>query len=1012
MKFPQLFETTAWMLAATFLAAAPAGAADLLVNGASQAAVSFGQNLRTATVHITSSDGSAVQYVVSKIATNLPVFGWIALPSGSSGTTPADLTITVIDISAFGAGPFTAKYQVFPVDGNGQSAIVNISDTPTQNVSGGASGLTVDQSSVSLSYVTSSGSSQPVTLNISGASSYGVQVSTADGVDWLAVSDGTHTGASLSGVTSPTLSVQVGPSIAQLANGTYQGTVTLTASDNSHQTVSVTLTVGSSGTGGNNGGTNGGGGNNGGTGNNGGSGSGNSSPTAGLVAGPSGLTFYYEIGTPIGQIPPQAVVISSPAGATYSVQANQPWVLLGAPTSGTIPGTVTVAVNPGSLMPNTYSGMISIASPFGSANIPVQLVVTNSPVVSAVPAYVTFTSDGVTTAPASRDVALVVSDGSPANPTGVTGPPWVTATLVGNTLHILPNTAGSSPGIYSDNLVVRAGAVGNSPLSIPVVLVLGTGASGTGLTVSSPSLSFQGTINGPTPAPTSVQVTAPAGTAVSVSSSDSWISVSPPGPFTNTKSLTVWVNPVGLDASVHTGAIVLSANGSTQLIPVTLTLTSGSGSGVDPASLNLTAQAGGAAVSAKLDVSLGAFGIPFTVTTSGSWLKAAPATGTTQTTVVITADPAGLAVNDYQGTVTITPTNGSPVSVPVAFSVRAAPTISTSTSGLLFFFRQGSDVPPGHTLPVSGTATGLSFTAQATSGSSWLSVSPASGITPANLNVTVNPAGLPPGTYTGTISLTGANGATGQAAVAVTLTVSPPLPTISRVANAASLASAAIAPGEIVLISGLDIGPQTPVTAQPDLAGNIATVLSGVQVLINGFPCPILAASSVQVTAMVPYEVAGFQTATIVVKYLGQTSNALSEPIADSAPGIYTQNGLGTGPAGFDLSANPVGPANPVARNGYVTLYLTGAGQTSPAGVTGKVSPRLQDGAPGPLLAPVVTIGGLAADWNYAGAVPGRIEGLMQINVQIPSAVSPGDLPVTVSFGGAQTQPGVTVSVD
>src|SRR5206468_1944166 len=55
-------------------------------------------------------------------------------------------------------------------------------------------------------------------------------------------------------------------------------------------------------------------------------------------------------------------------------------------------------------------------------------------------------------------------------------------------------------------------------------------------------------------------------------------------------------------------------------------------------------------------------------------------------------------------------------------------------------------------------------------GGSWLSVTPASGTTPSNVSVSVNPAGLAAGTYNGTVTLS-ASGATPKV-VNVTLVVS------------------------------------------------------------------------------------------------------------------------------------------------------------------------------------------------------------------------------------------------
>jgi len=92
---------------------------------------------------------------------------------------------------------------------------------------------------------------------------------------------------------------------------------------------------------------------------------------------------------------------------------------------------------------------------------------------------------------------------------------------------------------------------------------------------------------------------------------------------------------------------------------------------------------------------------------------------------------------------------------------------------------------------------------------------------------------------------------------------------------------------------------------------------------------------------------------------------------------------------------------------------MTGEGQTTPAGVTGKVTtvasaPPL---TPSPLLAIGVTIGGQPANYVFAGEAPGIVSGVLQLNVVIPATVSAGDLPLIVSIGGVPSQTGVTISV-
>ncbi len=169
--------------------------------------------------------------------------------------------------------------------------------------------------------------------------------------------------------------------------------------------------------------------------------------------------------------------------------------------------------------------------------------------------------------------------------------------------------------------------------------------------------------------------------------------------------------------------------------------------------------------------------------------------------------------------------------------------------------------------------------------------------------------------------------------------VPPPLSTITAVLNAANYGNGAVSPGEIVTIFGTAIGPSTPAGLELDRNGNVSTSLGGVQVLFNGIPAPLTYVSGAQINAVVPYEIGGTLSFSVQVKFLGQTSNAFPLTSSPTAPALFTANGSGTGPGAIlnqDNSYN--GPANPAPKGSYVVLYLTGEGETVPAGVTGKVT--------------------------------------------------------------------------
>jgi uncharacterized protein (TIGR03437 family) len=239
----------------------------------------------------------------------------------------------------------------------------------------------------------------------------------------------------------------------------------------------------------------------------------------------------------------------------------------------------------------------------------------------------------------------------------------------------------------------------------------------------------------------------------------------------------------------------------------------------------------------------------------------------------------------------------------------------------------------------------------------------------------------------------------------------PNLPA-AQVVNAASYASGAVAPGEIVALYGSALGPAAGVDLELTNPYLVANALAGAHVLFDGVPAALTYASAGQVNAVVPYAVAGQSSTTLQVEYLGALSAPIALPVAVAAPGLFTASASGNGPGAIlnnvDYSLNSA--ANPVPRDAYVDIYLTGAGATTPASVDG-----LLVTAPYPQLNAnvTVTMGGVPCpNVVYAGAAPYLISGLTQIAVQVPEGVTPGpSVPLVVTIGGVSAQTGVTLAV-
>ncbi|MBI4903902.1 MAG: BACON domain-containing protein [Acidobacteria bacterium] len=95
------------------------------------------------------------------------------------------------------------------------------------------------------------------------------------------------------------------------------------------------------------------------------------------------------------------------------------------------------------------------------------------------------------------------------------------------------------------------------------------------------------------------------------------------------------------------------------------------------------------------------------------------------------------------------------------------PSLLLSPTSFTFTYNPGSFLPASQNLFVSSTGFGFNYSVSTTF-ASWLSVSPVNGFTPGTTLVTVNPFGLPVGTYSATIIV---NAGFTQANVPVTLNV-------------------------------------------------------------------------------------------------------------------------------------------------------------------------------------------------------------------------------------------------
>jgi len=399
----------------------------------------------------------------------------------------------------------------------------------------------------------------------------------------------------------------------------------------------------------------------------------------------------------------------------------------------------------------------------------------------------------------------------------------------------------------------------------------------------------------------------------------------------------------------------------------------------------------------------------------GNWLHATPSTGGN---VVINADPSEIFVPGiYTGVVSVSSVATTPTEIAVALVVRSGPASAlAATPSSISVTGQFNGVSPlGQICVTTGfTVVPVSATALTSNGGNWLSVSVDGTPTPTcGINASLDASHLAPGTYRGTITLS-VSGQSLNVPVVVNFTSDSPSfdpdagpPALGSVLSAASAIAGAIAPGEIITIHGLEIGPSSPLGMTLDGQGKVATNLNGVQVLINGNAAPLIYASASQINAIVPYEVAGQNTATVQLLYDGG-SGTWGVPVVPAAPAIFTVDETGAGPAAVLNQDNSINsPAMPAARDSVIQIFATGIPVAG--AITGTITPALNPNGAPPLS---VSIGGVNAPVIYAGPAPGAPAGLFLLKVTVPPAAVTGvAVSLTLSVGAVQSQAGVTISV-
>jgi trimeric autotransporter adhesin len=524
-----------------------------------------------------------------------------------------------------------------------------------------------------------------------------------------------------------------------------------------------------------------------------------------LEGNPTGLTFTYPIG---GALPPSQTlqVIATPSGGgsasvPFTAAASSVGNWLSVTPSGTTPATLTVSVAPLGLSAGNYMGSITISGGGVAAGrtvtVSVGLTVQPAPMVQISTAGLTFTAPQGGAAPPAQMFTVTASSPTAFSLNVESVTPWLTVSPTGNlttnqTITVTANPAGL--GACGCGTFIRI-TWGSSTVNVPVNFNVTLPPA---VNVSPASLAYAYQVGGALPQAQTVAVSlygvinGQQAFTAAVATGGTWLSVSPTS-GTTPATLSVQVSPTGLAPGLYNGSVSITpTGGSATSVPVTLTVTGTTTFSASPNVVNFTySQGGSTPESQTIQVSSAGSGrVAFTATSNATWLTVLPTSGATPVILTLTASVRGLGIGTYAGAISLTPTGGSPLSIPVNLVISAPVTLSPSPSTLNFNYSQGASGPPAQTIQIPSPSSGsVAFTTA--SGAPWLTASPLAGSTPATLTVAVS-GNLATGTYSGTVSVT--VGSYIAASIPVTATVGPPTisaspPSLTFTATAGSAAA-------------------------------------------------------------------------------------------------------------------------------------------------------------------------------------------------------------------------------
>jgi uncharacterized protein (TIGR03437 family) len=201
--------------------------------------------------------------------------------------------------------------------------------------------------------------------------------------------------------------------------------------------------------------------------------------------------------------------------------------------------------------------------------------------------------------------------------------------------------------------------------------------------------------------------------------------------------------------------------------------------------------------------------------------------------------------------------------------------------------------------------------------------------------------------------------------------------------------SGQVAPGEVISLYGVHIGPSAPAVA--DLSsGQAPFMLGGVQVLFDGIAAPVLYVQDDQINAIVPFGVAapfGRGTTRLVVSKDGVGSEEMLVGVVEAEPEAFKTGALRAAVLNEDSTVNS---GNNRAKPGsIVSVFGTGFGTLLPVPGDGQILSGTLPSLTQPVQVNLdLPLDGQPLEITYAGPAPQLVAGAIQVNFRLPKSLA------------------------